>query len=91
MDKISIRDHRKKGGQVVERELRGEQFIITRDGCDVAELHPVAREPLDAKTLLTRWSAVPRIDAKAMREEVDDLLDPSLRAGTVFWTPTLSF
>ena len=62
----------------MERVLRGEQFIITRDGRAVAELHPVAREPLDAKTLLARWSALPRIDAKAMREEVDDLLDPSL-------------
>ena len=78
MDKITIRDLRNKGGQVVERVMRGEQFIITRDGRAVAELHPVTREPLDSKTLLARWRMLPRIDATAMREEMDDLIDPAL-------------
>ena len=78
MDKITIRDLRNKGGQVVERVIRGEQLIITRDGRAVAELHPVAREPLDATTLLARWRMLPRIDAEALRKEMDDILDPTL-------------
>ena len=78
MDKITIRDLRNKGGQVVERVMRGEQFIITRDGRAVAELHPVAREPLDSKTLLARWRMFARMDATAMCEEIDDIFDPTL-------------
>ena len=78
MDKITIRDLRNKGGQVVDRVMRGEQFLITRDGQAVAELHPVAREPLDSETLLARWRALPQVDATEMRNEIDELMDPSL-------------
>lgn len=78
MDKITIRDLRNKGGQVVDRVMRGEQFLITRDGQAVAELHPVAREPLDSKALLARWRTLPRVDATAMRKNIDEIADPSL-------------
>lgn len=78
MNKITIRDLRNEGDQVVERVMHGEQLTITRDGRAVAELHPVVREPLDSKTLLARWRMLPRIDAAAMRKEMDDILDPTL-------------
>lgn len=78
MKKITIRDLRNHGGRVVERVQGGEHLIVTRDGQAVAELRPMPRPPLDAATLLSRWRSLPRIDARQLRNDIDELLDPSL-------------
>jgi antitoxin (DNA-binding transcriptional repressor) of toxin-antitoxin stability system len=57
---------------------RREPVTITRAGQPVAELRPVPRPPLMAETLLARWRRLPYVDYQTMREEIDEILDPSL-------------
>ncbi len=78
MTEVSIRELRNHGGEVVDRAARGEQITITRSGRPVAELRPVAREPLTAEELIARHKNLPRIDYEKMRAELDALVDPSL-------------
>ena len=66
------------GGEVVDRVLAGESLIITRSGKPVAELRPIRQRRLDATALLERWSKVPRVDPKALRHDIDLILDPSI-------------
>ncbi len=77
MAKVSIRDLRNHGGEVVDRAARGEQITITRSGRAVAELRPL-RPPLSAEALLSRWRRLPAVDPAALRADVDRLLDPRL-------------
>jgi prevent-host-death family protein len=78
MAKVSIRDLRNHGGDVVDRASRGEQITITRSGKAVAELRPIAPAALSAEALLSRWRRLPSVDPAAFRKDVDRLLDPSL-------------
>jgi prevent-host-death family protein len=75
---ITIRELRNHGGEVVDRVARGEQITVTRAGKPVAELRPVSRRPLTAETLLARWHRLPAADYRAMRAELDEMLDPAL-------------
>lgn len=77
MAKVSIRELRNQGGDVVDRAARGEQITITRSGRAVAELRAV-RPPLSAEALLTRWRRLPAVDPETLRADVDELLDPGL-------------
>jgi antitoxin (DNA-binding transcriptional repressor) of toxin-antitoxin stability system len=77
MAKVSIRELRNHGGDVVDRAARGEQITITRSGREVAELRAI-RPPLSAEALLGRWHRLPAIDPAALRADVDRLLDPGL-------------
>lgn len=78
MTDVTIRELRNHGGEVVDRVARGEQVTITRAGKPVAELRPVGRSPLAAETLLARWHRLPAVDYRAMRAELDEVLDPGL-------------
>jgi antitoxin (DNA-binding transcriptional repressor) of toxin-antitoxin stability system len=77
MAKVSIRDLRNHGGEVVDRATRGEQITITRSGREVAELRAI-RPPLSAEALLSRWHRLPAVDPTALRADVDRLLNPTL-------------
>jgi prevent-host-death family protein len=75
---VSIRDLRNHGGEVVDRVARGERITVTRAGKPVAELHPMGRPALPAEVLLERWHHLPTVDPDRLREDLDELLDPSL-------------
>lgn len=77
MARVTIRELRNHGGEVVDRAARGEPITITRAGMPVAELRPL-RPPLSANALLSRWSCLPVVDPVALRAGIDDLLDQSL-------------
>jgi prevent-host-death family protein len=77
MAKVSIRELRNHGGDVVDRAARGEQITITRSGKDVAELRSV-HVPLSAEALLGRWNRLPSMDPAKLRTDIDELLDPRL-------------
>jgi len=77
MARVSIRDLRNHGGEVVDRAASGEAITITRSGRAVAELRPL-RPPLSAEALLARWRRLPAVDPTALRDDVDRLLDTSL-------------
>jgi prevent-host-death family protein len=78
MTEVTIRELRNHGGEVVDRVAQGEQITITRAGKPVAELRPVTRQPLTAATLLARWHRLPPVDYRAMRAELDEIMDPAL-------------
>jgi len=78
MTEVTIRELRNHGGEVVDRVAQGEQITITRGGRPVAELRPVSRQPLTAEALLARWHRLPPVDYRAMRAEIDEVMDPAL-------------
>lgn len=78
MAEVTIRELRNRGGDVVDRAARGEQITITRAGKPVAELRPVPRQPLTAEALLARWRRLPPVNYRALRAELDKVMDPAL-------------
>lgn len=74
---VSIRELRNHGGEVVDRVARGERVTVTRSGRPVAELRPVAKNPLPVASLLARWRRLPVVDPARLRSDLDTLLDPS--------------
>jgi prevent-host-death family protein len=78
MTKISVRDLRNHGAEVLDRVARGETLTVTRDGHPVAELRPLSPPPATAETLLQRWRTLPAIDGRRLRVDIDRVLDPSL-------------
>jgi prevent-host-death family protein len=75
---VSIRDLRNHGGDVVDRVLRGEWLTITRNGKPVAELRPIQPDGTVTDAIIGRWRRLPPVDATAMRDELDELVDPWL-------------
>jgi prevent-host-death family protein len=75
MAKVSIRDLRNHGGDVVDRAARGEQITITRAGKPVAELRPASASPLSSEALLDRWRPLPPVDPDSLRADLDGFLD----------------
>jgi prevent-host-death family protein len=75
---VNIRELRNHGGDVVDRVAAGEHLTVTRSGKPVAELRPIARPAVKADVLLERWRRLPHLDPDRLREDVDELLDPSL-------------
>lgn len=78
MDTISIRDLRNKGGDVVERARMGEHLTITNAGRPVATLGPLPHPPLHLAVLLSRRASLPPIDLRALRDDLDAVIDPGL-------------
>lgn len=78
MKKISIRDLRNNGGRVIDQVLAGERLVVTRDGQAVAELCPTPRQPLESSALLQRWENLPVIDGRALRNDIDSVIDQTL-------------
>jgi prevent-host-death family protein len=78
MDSVTIRDLRNKGGEVVDRVAAGHRITVTRDGRPVAELRPVRSQGLSALALLERWRHVPVVDGRALRRDIDRVIDPRL-------------
>jgi antitoxin (DNA-binding transcriptional repressor) of toxin-antitoxin stability system len=77
MPKVSIRDLRNHGGEVIDRAARGERITITRSGRAVAELRAV-HPSLSPEALLSRRRRLPAVDPAALRADVDRLLDARL-------------
>lgn len=78
MKKVTVRELRNNGGEVIDRVVGGATFVVTRDGHEVAELRPLSQRPLDAATLLGRWRRLPLVDPVRFRDDVDSVVDPSL-------------
>ena len=78
MAKVTIRDLRNHGGEVIDRVQGGEHVIVTRSGRPVAELRPLPRRAPNPVALLERWQHLPHVDPNELRHDLDELLDPSL-------------
>ena len=73
--RVTVRDLRNHGGDVLDRVAAGGRIVVTRDGRPVAMLTPLPRPRLDSAALLQRWRSVPSVDADALRSDLDALLD----------------
>ncbi len=78
MDRISVRDLRNHGGRVLQRVVNGESLTVTMDGEPVAELRPLPAAGVPAGELLRRWRHLPVIDQRALRADIDSVIDSSL-------------
>jgi len=77
MVQVSIRELRHKGGEIVDRAASEEQVTTIGDGKAVAELRSAPRSPLSADALLCRARALPAVDPRRLRRDLDALLDTS--------------
>ncbi|MGH2511341.1 MAG: type II toxin-antitoxin system Phd/YefM family antitoxin [Candidatus Limnocylindrales bacterium] len=78
MDRVTIRDLRNHGGDVVDRVEAGERMTITRGGRPVAELRPVRARGIGGATLLARWRRLPPVAPDDFRRDIDAALNQSL-------------
>ena len=78
MESVTVRELRNHGGEVLDRVVRGEAVIVTRDGAEVAELRPRARRSPSAADLIARRRGLPRVDPDALRKDLDAVLDADL-------------
>jgi prevent-host-death family protein len=78
MDSVTVRELRNDGAAVLDRVLRGEAVIVTRDGTEVAELRPLRRHSPSATDLIARRRRLPQVDPMALRRDIDYVLDPTL-------------
>ena len=78
MQRVTIRELRNQGGEVVDRVSRGERVTITRSGKPVAELRPLRADTLSGSVLLDRWRRLPRVDPARLRQDLDAALDPRM-------------
>jgi prevent-host-death family protein len=78
MNKVTVRDLRNSGGEVLRRVEHGERIVVTRDGTPVAELRPLPRSRVSPAELVRRRKNLPRMNPDALRRDIDNLIDPSL-------------
>lgn len=78
MADVTIRELRNKGGEVIARVTSGEVLTVTRDGRPVARLSPLPGPERSIETILERWRRLPPMEVEALRQDLDDLIDPSL-------------
>lgn len=78
MSDVSVRDLRNRGGEVIDRVLRGETVTILKSGTPVAALVPLAGPGLQAEALVRRWKQLPDVDPRRLRADIDRVVDPTL-------------
>jgi antitoxin (DNA-binding transcriptional repressor) of toxin-antitoxin stability system len=78
MTRVSVRELRNHGGDIVDRAAGGEVITITRSGRPVAELRRLPDPPLGVEVLLRRWRRLSPVDAAGLRTDLDRVLDGRL-------------
>lgn len=78
METVTVRELRNDGGAVVDRVIRGERLIVTRDGKPVAELRPLQRVAPSTAELIARRRRLPRLDPEALRRDLDAIIDATV-------------
>lgn len=78
MKEITVRELRNNGSAVINRVLSGESLMVTRDGDEVAELHPVHKQLTHMSVLRKKWQGLPSLDPVALRADIDSIIDQSI-------------
>jgi prevent-host-death family protein len=78
MSEVTVRELRNHGGDVIDRVAKGERVTITRAGKPVAELRPIHSPRITAEALVEQLRQLPPVDPKALRADIDAIIDPSL-------------
>jgi prevent-host-death family protein len=76
VDRVTVRDLRNNGGEVVRRVEHGERIVVTRDGAPVTELRPLPRASASPTELIRRRRNLPRVNPADFRRDVDAPIDP---------------
>jgi antitoxin (DNA-binding transcriptional repressor) of toxin-antitoxin stability system len=73
---LTQRELRNQSGEIMRALDRGEEFVITRNGAAVGELHPLRRRRfVAADAALAAFAGAPRVDAGRFRKDIDAALD----------------
>ena len=75
MESVTVRELRNHGGEVLDRVVRGETLVVTRDGEEVAELRPRTRRSPSPADLIARRRHLPTVDPDLLRRDLDAVLD----------------
>ncbi|CAN5600997.1 hypothetical protein BH23ACT6_BH23ACT6_25980 [soil metagenome] len=78
MSTVTVTDLRNHAGEVFARVSEGESRTVTRHGDPVALIVPLPRQPLTSEQLQERLRRLPKMDAAALRRDIDEILDPRL-------------
>jgi prevent-host-death family protein len=78
METVSVRELRNHGGEVLDRVARGETVVVTKDGVQIAILHPLEKRSPRPAELVSRRRSLPLVDPDSWRRDVDAVLDASL-------------
>lgn len=78
METVTIRELRNKGGDVLNRVLRGESLEVTRDGVPVAQLTPIPHPTASTTELIARRRHLPSVDPSQLRADIDAVINPAL-------------
>jgi antitoxin (DNA-binding transcriptional repressor) of toxin-antitoxin stability system len=75
-EQISQRELRNDSGRIMRALDDGQTFVVTRSGQPVGELRPLRRHRfVDAAAVTEAFRHAPRIDWRAMREDIDAVVD----------------
>jgi prevent-host-death family protein len=77
MQKVSLSDLRRHGDAIIDRVAQGERMTVTRNGVPVANLVSASSAPLGSELLMARWKALPQMDPRALRHDIDDIFGPT--------------
>lgn len=78
MGTVTVRELRNHGGEVLDRVVRGESLVVTRDGAEVAEIVPLRRRARTTADLIAARRTLPKLDLDRLRADLDRILDPGL-------------
>jgi prevent-host-death family protein len=78
VEKVSVRELRNHGGEILNRVQRGEHVTVTRDGAEIAELVPLPQPAQHVSVLINRRRLLPRVDAAALRTDIDSVIDQGI-------------
>ena len=78
MGTVTVRELRNHGGEVLDRVVRGESLVVTRDGSEVAALVPLRRRAQTTAALIAARRTLPKLDLDRLRADLDRILDPGL-------------
>jgi prevent-host-death family protein len=78
MGSVTVRELRNHGGEVLDRVVRGESLVVTRDGAEVAEIVPLRRRTRTTAQLIAARRPLPKLDADRLRADLDEILDARL-------------
>jgi prevent-host-death family protein len=76
--RVTVRDLRNHGGEVLARVRAGETLTITSHGTPVAELRPLRQKPLTTKELIERRRGRRPLNAAKLIADIDQLIDQSI-------------
>jgi antitoxin (DNA-binding transcriptional repressor) of toxin-antitoxin stability system len=85
MKVIDQREFDQNPAEILEAVEAGETYHVTRDGTEVAELHPPThRQPLNTDEVIDLLKDQPEMDYAEMRAEADEFFGIARHVGNVW-------